>query len=46
IRAWADGTGAADGRPRDVFVYFDNDARGHAPHDALALRALVDAPPA
>ncbi|MBS0024501.1 DUF72 domain-containing protein [Microbacterium paraoxydans] len=45
IRAWADGTGAEDGRPRDVFVYFDNDARGHAPHDALALRALVDAPP-
>ncbi len=23
--------------PRDVYVYFDNDARGHAPHDALAL---------
>lgn len=22
---------------RDVYVYFDNDARGHAPHDALAL---------
>ncbi|MDN4174326.1 DUF72 domain-containing protein [Nocardioides sp. SOB77] len=21
----------------DVFVYFDNDAKGHAPHDALAL---------
>lgn len=45
IRGWADGTGADDGRPRDVFVYFDNDARGHAPHDALALSALVaDAP--
>jgi uncharacterized protein YecE (DUF72 family) len=28
--------------PRDVYVYFDNDARGHAPFDALALRALVD----
>ncbi|WP_404436494.1 DUF72 domain-containing protein [Microbacterium aerolatum] len=27
--------------PRDVYVYFDNDARGHAPHDALALAAKV-----
>ena len=37
IRGWADGTDTPDGRPRDVHVYFDNDARGHAPHDALAL---------
>lgn len=29
--------------PRDVYVYFDNDARGHAPHDALALEAKVAA---
>ncbi len=29
-RRWAD-----DGL--DVYVYFDNDAKGHAPHDALAL---------
>lgn len=41
IRGWADGTGAADGKPRDVYVYFDNDARGHAPHDARALIDLV-----
>lgn len=41
LLSWTDGSGAADGRPRDVFVYFDNDARGHAPHDALALAALV-----
>jgi uncharacterized protein YecE (DUF72 family) len=26
----------------DVFVYFDNDARGHAPHDALRLRGMVE----
>ncbi|PKI93045.1 DUF72 domain-containing protein [Actinomycetales bacterium SN12] len=39
-RRWAE-----QGRGRDVFVYFDNDARGHAPHDALALAGLVgDAP--
>jgi uncharacterized protein YecE (DUF72 family) len=36
IAGWARG-GA------DVFVYFDNDARGHAPHDALRLRELVEA---
>lgn len=39
IRGWADGTAASDGRPRDVWIYFDNDARGRAPHDAVALAA-------
>ncbi|MGN8027075.1 DUF72 domain-containing protein [Microbacterium sp. 22242] len=39
VREWTSGSG--DGRPRDVYAYFDNDARGHAPHDALALAALV-----
>ncbi len=29
-RSWAEGA--------DVFVFFDNDAKGHAPHDALRLR--------
>ncbi len=29
-RAWADSG-------LDVFVYFDNDAKGYAPHDAMAL---------
>lgn len=28
--------------PRDVFVYFDNDAKVRAPFDALALRRRVD----
>ena len=37
-RGWLDGTGAADGRARDVYLYFDNDARGHAPFDAMRLR--------
>ncbi len=32
-QAWAE-----DG---DVVVYFDNDAKGHAPHDALALQRLL-----
>ncbi|WP_308011067.1 DUF72 domain-containing protein [Streptomyces sp. AC495_CC817] len=44
ITAWADGRGAGDGRPRDVYVYFDNDARGHAPHDAETLISLLRAP--
>ena len=41
IRGWADGSGTEDGVPRGVCVYFDNDARGHAPHDAVALAARV-----
>jgi uncharacterized protein YecE (DUF72 family) len=28
---------------RDAYVYFDNDARGHAPHDAVALRSRLQA---
>ncbi len=35
-------TWAASGQ--DVHVYFDNDARGRAPHDALALQSRVNAP--
>ncbi|HEY8924046.1 MAG TPA: DUF72 domain-containing protein [Polyangia bacterium] len=38
IRRW---TGAGD----DVYVYFDNDARGHAPRDALRLQSAVTSPP-
>jgi uncharacterized protein YecE (DUF72 family) len=30
-------------RERDVYVYFDNDARAHAPTDAVRLRQRVDA---
>lgn len=37
IRSWLDGSGCADGRPRDVFVYFDNDMKVRAPFDAMAL---------
>jgi uncharacterized protein YecE (DUF72 family) len=34
VRGWAD-------EGLDVHVYFDNDARGHAPHDARALLRLL-----
>lgn len=37
IRTWLDGSGCPDGRPRDVFVYFDNDIKVRAPFDAIAL---------
>lgn len=38
IDEWMTGSSAPDGRRRDVYVYFDNDARGHAPHDAPRLQ--------
>ena len=34
---------AAKASHRDVFVYFDNDAKVHAPFDAQGLRQRVDA---
>ena len=34
---WADKCRAWASRGRDVFVYFDNDMKGYAPHDAMAL---------
>jgi uncharacterized protein YecE (DUF72 family) len=46
VRAWAAGgqpedaeslAGAPNRRPRDVFVFFDNDAKVRAPADASAL---------
>ena len=51
IRAWRDGRKppaatlvAAPQRPkrRDVYVYFDNDVKAHAPHDAMSLTAKVE----
>jgi uncharacterized protein YecE (DUF72 family) len=53
VRHWLDGRQPSDARritervpPRrksyDVYVYFDNDARGHAPHDALRLRERLE----
>ena len=51
IRAWATGRPMEDGdfagrghgerRPRDVYVYFDNTDKQHAPEDAAALRRLL-----
>lgn len=54
IRHWAEGTETADAtridgpapprRQRDVYCYFDNDAKVHAPFDALALMARLGMP--
>jgi uncharacterized protein YecE (DUF72 family) len=55
IRLWAAGRAPTDARcigrgkttvkPRDVYVYFDNDAKVRAPFDALGLaRRVMDAP--
>lgn len=52
VAAWAQGDDSPDGRfakpdhgaphhPRDVYVYFDNDAKVRAPFDAKTLRELV-----
>ncbi|MFD5225599.1 DUF72 domain-containing protein [Microbacterium sp. NPDC058342] len=46
LASWADRIGAWARKGRDVYVYFDNDARGHAPHDAVALAGLVGDTPA
>lgn len=57
IRRWSQGHQPADAsrcserappprKHRDVYVYFDNDAKGHAPFDAQALRRILDGPEA
>jgi len=43
VRAWAGRIDAWTAAGSDVYVYFDNDAQGHAPHDAVRLQAAVDA---
>jgi uncharacterized protein YecE (DUF72 family) len=43
IEAWAEKAAAWSREGRDVYVYFDNDARGHAPHDAERLSLRVRA---
>ncbi len=42
LARWADDTRRWLDAGRDVHVYFDNDGEGHAVHDALTLRAMMD----
>jgi len=44
LRAWAAKVHRWLGEGRDVHVYFDNDAFGHAPSNALRLIALLSEP--
>ncbi len=45
LDAWAERCRAWGAEGADVHVYFDNDAKGHAPHDALALLERLRASP-
>jgi uncharacterized protein YecE (DUF72 family) len=44
LRRWADDARRWADQERDVHIYLDNDAEGHAVRNALALRALVASP--
>jgi len=39
---WAEQLTQAAGEDRDIFVYFDNDAEGYAPQNALTLRQMLE----
>ena len=41
LEMWARQASAWAAAGHDVFIYFDNDAEGHAPHDAVRLAARV-----
>jgi uncharacterized protein YecE (DUF72 family) len=43
LAGWADRIARWAKAGDDVYAYFDNDAEGHAPHDAVRLQAAVDA---
>lgn len=45
LRRWAERCRAWAEDGADVVVYFDNDARGHAPHDAERLQELLGVAP-
>lgn len=45
LATWARKTRRWDRDGRDVYVYFDNDARGRAPYDAMALLDRLGARP-
>ena len=45
LRRWAEDTQRWLDEGRDVHVYFDNDAEGHAVRNAVTFKALVDGSP-
>jgi uncharacterized protein YecE (DUF72 family) len=42
LRTWAAWLGEQQAGGADVYAYFNNDVGGHAPHDALTLRQLME----
>lgn len=42
LAAWASAIGDWSARGVDVYVYFNNDPFGHAPHDAMRLMAMLE----
>ncbi|MDQ6740972.1 MAG: DUF72 domain-containing protein [Actinomycetota bacterium] len=43
VHGWLSGAGCPDGQGRDVYVYFDNDVKVHAPYNAMELARRVQA---
>ena len=41
LEEWADWLAARAGEGLDVYAYFNNDTGGHAPRDAVRLRAMI-----
>jgi len=42
LHGWRTGQTTPDGRARDVFVYFDNDVKVHAPYNAIDLARRLE----
>jgi uncharacterized protein YecE (DUF72 family) len=42
LDSWAEWMRGHLAAGRDAYAYFDNDARGRAPHDAVALRERIE----
>jgi len=42
LHGWRTGETTLDGDPRDVYVYFDNDVKVHAPYNAIDLAKRLD----
>jgi uncharacterized protein YecE (DUF72 family) len=45
LRTWAEWLGAEREKGAEVYAYFNNDIGGHAPRDAVRLRAMLDGAP-
>ena len=44
LQAWAEKALELSGKTRHIYAYFNNDAGGHAPRNAAALRRMIQSP--